>query len=375
MELVLQISQRCNLACDYCYADTSDVSVMSVETAMKAVDQFMPDKGPLAFSFFGGEPLLVFDRLREIYEQVLARVAERPKVKLSCTLTTNGAGFTSEVADWFQANGMEMGLSLDGTAAMHNTHRKTVDGRGSHAAARAAWDLAIEREIPIMPNMVVTPATAGMLAESVRYFIDELSVHSFSISPDLTASWDDAAQATMHQQYAAAVEMVKKAYLAGHGVKITSLDEKIRTQNLLGKQPAMRCKWGRGKVSVAVDGGIFPCEIVGSSMPGVLGIGHVGSALNEAHISSMKTTLARSDAMCDDCPELGRCHFWCGCQRFLAGQSLATIPPALCFFQKLTGELADGLSRDLLAAKCKAYYAEYCVPKWIRRAIRWIRRR
>ncbi len=348
---------------------------MSVETAMKAVDQFLPESGAFNVAYFGGEPLLVFDRLREIHEQLLARVAARRKVTLACTLTTNGAGFTDEVADWLKANGFELGVSLDGTAAMHNTHRKTVNGRGSHETAVAAWTLALDKQIPVQPNMVVTPHTAGLLAESVRYFIDDLAVRSFSISPDLTADWTPAAQDTITEQFRAVGEIVKQSYLAKRPVKVTSFDEKIRTQNLLGKPPTMRCKWGRGKASVATDGSIFPCEIVGSSMPGALHIGSVSAGLDESRITEMKQTLASPEEMCDDCPELGRCHFWCGCQRFLGSQSLATIPPALCFFQKLTGETADALAAGLLAAKSKAYYAEYCVPSWIQRAIRWLRRK
>jgi uncharacterized protein len=374
MDIVLQLTQKCNLACDYCYADTHGSDTMTFETARTVIDQFCPEKGKLVVGFFGGEPLLAYDVLQRTSEYLDAKVADNRGIKLTKTFTTNGHCFTPEVADWLKANQFEMGLSIDGSRVMHETHRKTKTGGSSYDQAIATWHLALDRGIPVMPIMVVTPETASHLASSVRFFIDDLNVKAFSISPDLKATWDLDAQAIIAEQFEQVLAIVREGYLAGHPVTVSMFDEKIRTRKLIGKPVKARCRFGQGKISVATDGSIFPCEIIGSAMPGELCVGQAGKPLDQNRIVDFKRTLAEPALKCETCPHLARCHFWCGCKRFLSTGSLVDIPDGLCFFQRLSCELADRLTDELLAARCKSYYAEYYVPERIKKAIAWVKR-
>ena len=58
--LILRITNRCNLACKYCYAQTEiqKREDMSLETAIKAIDMMAKRGGRLKVQFTGGEPLL-----------------------------------------------------------------------------------------------------------------------------------------------------------------------------------------------------------------------------------------------------------------------------------------------------------------------------
>ncbi|MDR1643962.1 MAG: 4Fe-4S cluster-binding domain-containing protein, partial [Clostridiales bacterium] len=61
--LTLNVSNMCNMACRYCYAEGgtyhSPKRLMSKETARLAVDFFMRQRGKITdIKFFGGEPLL-----------------------------------------------------------------------------------------------------------------------------------------------------------------------------------------------------------------------------------------------------------------------------------------------------------------------------
>ena len=373
MDIVLQLTRECNLACDYCYADTTGSGAMSFEMAKTVIDQFLPAKGKLVVGFFGGEPLLAYDVMQQVSDYLDEKV-RRTRIKLTKTFTTNGQGFTPEVADWLKASRFEMGLSLDGTREMHETHRKTRAGGSSYDLAMATWHLALDRGIPIMPIMVVTPTTAKHLAAGVRFFIDELNAKAFSISPDLKTEWPADAQAEIAAQLEDVLAQVKARYLAGRPVTISMFDEKIRSRKLRGKPVRARCRFGKGKISVATDGAIFPCEIIGSSMPGELCIGQAGQPLDEQRIVDFKRTLATPASECEGCEYVAQCHFWCGCKRFLGAGTLTDIPEALCFFQKLSCRLADRLTDDLLAARCRAYYAEYCVPERIKKVIAWLKR-
>ncbi len=68
MRYALLITQHCNLACTYCYIGKRR-AVMSLPTAARVIDFIFartPADEKVELGFFGGEPLLAFDRLQEI---------------------------------------------------------------------------------------------------------------------------------------------------------------------------------------------------------------------------------------------------------------------------------------------------------------------
>jgi MoaA/NifB/PqqE/SkfB family radical SAM enzyme len=69
-ELVIEITRRCNLACQHCLrGDPQNVDI-SNETIDKALES-ITSIGTLTFT--GGEPSLAVDRIRYIYEQIKAK--------------------------------------------------------------------------------------------------------------------------------------------------------------------------------------------------------------------------------------------------------------------------------------------------------------
>ena len=70
--LCLNVSHDCNLRCKYCFAFAGDFGLgrktMSVETAKKAIDFVVKRSGVrhnIEVDFFGGEPLMAMDTVKE----------------------------------------------------------------------------------------------------------------------------------------------------------------------------------------------------------------------------------------------------------------------------------------------------------------------
>ena len=64
IHLMLHLTDRCNLACTYCYEKSHVGPLMTAGTAREAINKsagFLPTGGILGVHFFGGEPLLAFD--------------------------------------------------------------------------------------------------------------------------------------------------------------------------------------------------------------------------------------------------------------------------------------------------------------------------
>jgi uncharacterized protein len=75
MKYTLCITQECNLACSYCYIPKRP-RVMSLETARDAVDFIFRQAAGMdqfEIGFFGGEPLLEFELIREVTPFIKSR--------------------------------------------------------------------------------------------------------------------------------------------------------------------------------------------------------------------------------------------------------------------------------------------------------------
>jgi uncharacterized protein len=148
-EFIVKIHSRCDLSCDYCYmyemADQSwrdQPRRMPVDIAERAASRIgehaRAHKMPgIALILHGGEPLLAGQEL--IWRLVTAtRKAAGPDVRVDVRVQTNAVGLDDSYLRLFCELGVQVGVSLDGTAEAQDRHRRFASGRGSYAAVSAA---------------------------------------------------------------------------------------------------------------------------------------------------------------------------------------------------------------------------------------------
>ena len=136
--MCLHITHDCNLRCEYCFADTGayggERSVMSAEVGKAAIDYVIKNSGArknIEIDFFGGEPLINFDVVKEIVEY--ARKVEKDAGKnFRFTITTNGILLDEEKKKYINENMVNIVLSLDGRKEINDKVRKRIDGTGSY---------------------------------------------------------------------------------------------------------------------------------------------------------------------------------------------------------------------------------------------------
>lgn len=136
--LCLHIAHTCNLTCDYCFAKQGNFcgerAVMSFEVGKRAIDFLIEHSGSrknLEVDFFGGEPLMNFDVVKQIV--AYARSVEKEHNKnFRFTLTTNGMLIDDDVIEFANRECHNVVLSLDGRKEVHDFLRKTASGKGSY---------------------------------------------------------------------------------------------------------------------------------------------------------------------------------------------------------------------------------------------------
>ncbi len=135
--LCLHIAHTCNLNCAYCFASQGkyhgDRAVMSFEVGKRALDFLIENSGSrrnLEVDFFGGEPLMNFDVVKELVDY--ARSVEKEKGKnFRFTLTTNGLLIDDDVIEFANRECANVVLSLDGRREIHDRYRVDYAGNGS----------------------------------------------------------------------------------------------------------------------------------------------------------------------------------------------------------------------------------------------------
>jgi uncharacterized protein len=177
-QLVLKIAELCNLNCSYCYLYkhgdegfrsrpkfmSDDVFEQILRRIREYCDRHKGQK--MAIVFHGGEPTL-------LGRERLARFAERAREVLGACLDgiamqTNGTLIDDSWLEMIGRFEIQVGVSVDGTAAVHDAHRVDFTGHGSHAAATRT--LAMLQAAGMSPGIlcVISPGFSGL--EIYRHF-------------------------------------------------------------------------------------------------------------------------------------------------------------------------------------------------------------
>jgi uncharacterized protein len=136
--MCLHIAHDCNLACKYCFAEEGEYhgrrALMSLEVGKKALDFLIANSGNrrnLEVDFFGGEPLMNWDVVKELV--AYGREQEKLHNKhFRFTLTTNGVLLNDEVQEFVNREMDNVVLSLDGRKEVNDRMRPFRNGKGSY---------------------------------------------------------------------------------------------------------------------------------------------------------------------------------------------------------------------------------------------------
>lgn len=136
--LCLHVSHTCNLNCEYCFAGQGkyhgEDALMSFEVGKDALDFLVKNSGTrknLEVDFFGGEPLVNFEVVKQLVEYARSIEPETGK-HFRFTLTTNGVLLDDDVIDFLNKEMNNVVLSLDGRKEVHDRLRKKLNGEGSY---------------------------------------------------------------------------------------------------------------------------------------------------------------------------------------------------------------------------------------------------
>lgn len=275
--MVLNVTNKCNLACTYCYEYGDDKIIdtaygkqpkfMSEDTAEESVEFLLKESQnqPVAhLTFFGGETLLNFPVLQKTVAYARRRAAEEGK-RIEFSLTTNATLLKPEVIQWLADNQIGVTISIDGPKPVQDGLRVFHNGKGTYDVVlpKIKELIAKHRSRPIGARVTLTQKNMDVL-EIYRHLTEEIGFWDVGMAPVTTqehrdyAITPDTKDDMLRQFKELAYEWLECALRDEHhgfsNVKDTI--EEIHK----GVSKAYGCGAGLGLMGVATDGDVSLCH-------------------------------------------------------------------------------------------------------------------
>lgn len=268
--MCLHIAHDCNLRCEYCFASTGDYGVgrkrMSLETGKKAIDFLLEkslDRKNLELDFFGGEPLMNWDVVKEIVIYAREKEKEYGK-KFRFTITTNGLLLTDDKIDFINKEMSNVVLSIDGRKEVNDRMRKRVDGTGSYDKITDSFKKLVDKrgDKEYYVRGTYTKYNLDFSNDVMHLYelgFDQISVEPVMADPEMPYAITKSDLPKIFKEYEILADKLQKVYEQGKFVNffhfMLDLDQgPCAIKRLRG------CGCGNEYCAITPDGEIYPCH-------------------------------------------------------------------------------------------------------------------
>lgn len=267
--MIKPVSGLCNMRCTYCfYADemqhrqTAAYAAMQSSTLENLLRRaFAYADGSIALAFQGGEPTLAgADFFREVLR--LEKKYNSRRLQVTHALQTNGLVMEDDLLSVLKEGHFLLGISVDGTQAIHDSRRIDAAGQGTYervmATARKLREHRVEYNILCVVDRQV--------AQHGKEVFESLKEHGYlQFIPCL-----DPLDGIQHENSLTAEDfghflceiypLYEESFRRGHPVSVRAFDNWL--QMLLGYPPENCGFLGRCMPNYLVEsnGNVYPCD-------------------------------------------------------------------------------------------------------------------
>ena len=268
--LCLHVAHTCNLNCSYCFASqgkySGDRAIMSEEVGKRALDFLIENSGTrhnLEVDFFGGEPLMNFDVVKNLVAYAREKEKECGK-NFRFTLTTNGVLIDDDVIDFANREMSNVVLSLDGRKEIHDKFRVDYAGKGSFDKIVPKFQKLVKARGGKDYYMRGTFTHANPdFVEDIRTMLDlgfnELSMEPVVCAPDDPSALTDADLEVVMAQYEKLAELMLERRKAGNPFTFYHYMIDLSGGPCIYKRVS-GCGSGTEYMAVTPWGDLYPCH-------------------------------------------------------------------------------------------------------------------
>ncbi len=349
--MCLHVAHDCNMNCKYCFGDKGAFegirSLLPLETGKKAIDFLLTHSGTrrnLELDFFGGEPLMNFEVVKELVKY--GREAEKQYGKnIRFTITTNGLLLDEDKSNFINENMSNVILSIDGRPEVNDKMRRTVNDKGT-------YDVIMENYLNFVKKRKGTYYVRGTFtrenldfSEDVKHLVEK-GFKSVSVEPvvtDLSYSYalQDEDKDRIFKEYEKLSDLFLDYHKNGKTFEFFHYNVDLNQGPCVIKRVS-GCGAGTEYVAVTPEGDIYPChQFVGNTdfLIGNVNNDHFENRLydefNKAHIYNKEK--------CNECWAKFYCSGGCHANAYNMNKDIRKPYELGCEMEKKRIECAVGI--------------------------------
>ena len=342
--LCLHVAHTCNLNCSYCFASQGkyqgERALMSFDVGKRALNFLIENSGTrtnLEVDFFGGEPLMNWDVVKQLVKYARTREKECNK-NFRFTLTTNGMLIDEDVIDFANKEMSNVVLSLDGRKEIHDRLRVDYQGKGSYDTIVPKFRRLVDSRNGKNYYMRGTFTHANPDFTKDIFHMSDLGFTELSMEPVVTGENDPAAltkediEIVKNQYELLAKDMLRRQK---DGKPITFYHYMLDLTNgpCIYKRIS-GCGSGTEYMAVTPWGDLYPChQFVGDE---AYKLGDIWNGINNETLrEEFRSCNAYARPECNDCWAKFYCSGGCAANAYHASGSIRGIyEPGCELFKK-----------------------------------------
>lgn len=339
--VTFQVTDKCNLACTYCYQINKGERRLKFEDAKKLIDMLLEGDERLAgyvdvetspgliIEFIGGEPFLNIDLIEQICDYFFDRAIElcHPWATMFCiSICSNGVLYFDPKVQKFlnkYKDKMSFSVTIDGNKELHDACRVFPDGSPSYDMAVAAANDWMSRGYYMGSKITIAPGNLKYLYDAILHMV-ELGYNDINANVVYEKGWELHHAKEFYDQliriadYWVDNNLVETHYLALFSESFFKPKPEEDLQNWCGGTGSM--------LSIDPDGYLYPCIRYMESSLGTsrepLRIGHVDEGIAQTECTkncvdclNAITRRTQSTDECFYCPIAEGCS-WCSAYNY-----------------------------------------------------------
>ena len=259
-EIRIHISNKCELACRYCYLHemnwhNKDVAYSDLEKICEYIENNESIENACTISFLGAEPLDEFEKIKFVVEKL-----KRGNKKYYFAVSTNGYGLTQHKIEYLKNNKFNVVVSLDGDEKVQNCYRKTKDNKPTYEV--------VINNIHMMNNLGLKFDLQSVITKDVGDLVKIAEHHNRLGAHGIKFYYEVSKFQWTRSQINLAISEVEKLWdyfrancLSG---KIINLKHNISIIQRIhsGEKRFYHCGIGKSMIYIGNDLKVYPCNMV-----------------------------------------------------------------------------------------------------------------
>lgn len=193
------LTEDCNFNCKYCFIKRENQNTnkkgMSVDRGLQGLDFFTKQirsnqklfDSKKSIIFYGGEPLLKFEVLKEIVLRIKKyQCCKKLPENIDLSLVTNGSLITKEIASFLKENNINVGVSIDGDEFTTNTNRLFNNSMGTYNHIRKGIEICKNEGLNIGLSVTLSETSMQFPKRVMEALKNDYNMDSLSFNMLLT---------------------------------------------------------------------------------------------------------------------------------------------------------------------------------------------